>query len=135
MGSSPAGAAAANLLTFLAVLATMPVRAQERPNRQPRGRDRDHRNARRSLRPMVWSGWRKCGSEGSINGFDARHRPQEPRAAIYPRRPGIRLDSNELVFTRGLEDYFTIVQWDSAHRKTYLLTDFAKIVPTSHASA
>jgi proline iminopeptidase len=34
-------------------------------------------------------------------------------------------------FTRGLEEYFTVVQWDQrATGKTYLLTDPAKVAPT-----
>ena len=34
-------------------------------------------------------------------------------------------------FSRGLEEYFTVIQWDQrATGKTYLLTDPAKVAPT-----
>ena len=69
-------------------------------------------------------------------GLDPRHRSQESGAAIHPRRPGYVSIPMSWWFSRGWEEYFTIVQWDQrAAGKTYLLTDPATIAPTLRPSA
>ena len=56
-------------------------------------------------------------------GLDSWHRPQESSASCYIFTAGRDTSSIPMSwwFTRGLEEYFTVVQWDQrATGKTYL---------------
>ena len=122
-----------NLLTFLAVLATMPVRAQE-PAKPASRADATAiiANARKILTPNGVERLEKVRIGGvdqwvSMRGTDRRN----PVLLYIHGGPGYVSIPMSWWFTRGLEDYFTVVQWDQRGTgKTYLLTDFAKIVPT-----
>jgi proline iminopeptidase len=63
----------------------------------------------------------------SIRGADRRN----PVLLYIHGGPGYVSIPMSWWFSRGLEEYFTVVQWDQrATGKTYLLTDPAKIAPT-----
>src|SRR5215470_4147249 len=63
----------------------------------------------------------------SIRGTDRRN----PVLLYIHGGPGYVSIPMSWSFARGLEEYFTVVQWDQrAAGKTYLLTDPAKIVPS-----
>lgn len=63
----------------------------------------------------------------SIRGADRRN----PVLMYIHGGPGYVSIPMSWWFTRGLEEYFTVVQWDQrAAGKTYLLSDPAKIAPT-----
>lgn len=63
----------------------------------------------------------------SIRGFDRKN----PLLLYIHDGPGYVSIPMNWWFTRGLEEYFTVVQWDQrATGKTYLLTDPAKVAPT-----
>jgi proline iminopeptidase len=62
----------------------------------------------------------------SIRGADRRN----PVLLYIHGGPGYVSIPMSWWFTHGLEEYFTVVQWDQrATGKTYLLTDPAKIAP------
>jgi len=63
----------------------------------------------------------------SIRGIDRKN----PVLLYIHGGPGYVSIPMSWWFTRGLEEYFTVVQWDQrATGKTYLLTDPAKVAPT-----
>ena len=63
----------------------------------------------------------------SIRGADSRN----PVLLYIHGGPGYVSIPMSWWFTHGLEEYFTVVQWDQrATGKTYLLTDPVKIAPT-----
>jgi proline iminopeptidase len=124
---------AAHLLTFLAVFATAPVRADEPV--KPDGRAEATAiiaNARKIVTPNGVERLEKVRIGGvdqwvSIRGADRRN----PVVLYLHGGPGYVSIPMSWWFSRGAEEYFTIVQWDQrAAGKTYLLTDPAKIAPT-----
>ena len=122
-----------NLLTFLAVLATVPVGAQEPAKPASRAEATAIiANARKILTANGVERLEKVRIGGidqwvSIRGVDRRN----PVLLYIHGGPGYVSIPMSWWFTRGLEEYFTVVQWDQrATGKTYLLTDPAKIAPT-----
>jgi proline iminopeptidase len=122
-----------NLLTFLAVLATRPVQAQE-PAKPASRADATTiiANARKILTPNGVERLEKVRIGGidqwvSIRGTDRRN----PVLLLIHGGPGYVSIPMSWWFSRGWEEYFTVVQWDQrAAGKTYLLTDPATIAPT-----
>jgi pimeloyl-ACP methyl ester carboxylesterase len=122
-----------NLLTFLAVLATMPIRAQEPAKPASRAEATAIiANARKILTPNGVERLEKVRIGGidqwvSIRGTDRRN----PVLLLIHGGPGYVSIPMSWWFSRGWEEYFTVVQWDQrAAGKTYLLTDPATIAPT-----
>ena len=122
-----------NLLTSLAVLATMPVRAQEPAKPASRAEATTIiANARKIVTPNGVERLEKVrigeiDQWVSIRGADRRN----PVLLYIHGGPGYVSIPMSWWFSRGLEEYFTVVQWDQrATGKTYLLTDPAKIAPT-----
>ena len=122
-----------NLFTFLAVLAGVPVRAQEPAKPASRAEATAIiANARKILTANGVERLEKVRIGGidqwvSIRGVDRRN----PVLLYIHGGPGYVSIPMSWWFTRGLEEYFTVVQWDQrATGKTYLLTDPAKIAPT-----
>jgi proline iminopeptidase len=122
-----------NLLAFLAILSTLPVRALEPA--KPASRSEATAiiaNARKIVAPNGIERLEKVRIGGidqwvSIRGADRRN----PVLLYIHGGPGYVSIPMSWWFTRGLEEYFTVVQWDQrATGKTYLLTDPAKIAPT-----
>ena len=122
-----------NLLAFLAILSTVPVRAQEPA--KPASRSAATAiiaNARKIVAPNGVERLEKVRIGGidqwvSIRGADRRN----PVLLYIHGGPGYVSIPMSWWFTHGLEEYFTVVQWDQrAAGKTYLLTDSAKIAPT-----
>jgi proline iminopeptidase len=122
-----------NLLTFLAVLATVPVRGQDPA--QPASRAEVTAiiaNARKILTPNGVERLEKVRIGGidqwvSIRGVDRRN----PVLLLIHGGPGYVSIPMSWWFSRGWEEYFTVVQWDQrAAGKTYLLNDPATIAPT-----
>jgi proline iminopeptidase len=122
-----------NLLTFLVVLATMAGRAQE--TAKPASRAEATviiANARKIVTPNGVERLEKVRIGGidqwvSIRGADRRN----PVLLYIHGGPGYVSIPMSWWFSRGLEEYFTVVQWDQrATGKTYLLTDPAQIAPT-----
>lgn len=122
-----------NLLAFLVILVTIPVRAQEPV--QPASRADATAivaNARKIVTPNGVERLEKVRIGGidqwvSIRGADRRN----PVLLYVHGGPGYVSIPMSWWFTRGLEEYFTVVQWDQrATGKTYLLTDPATIAPT-----
>ena len=120
-----------NLLTFLAVLAT--VRAQERA--KPASRVEATAiiaNARKIVTPNGVERLEKVRIGGidqwvSIRGTDRRN----PVLLLIHGGPGYVSIPMSWWFSRGWEEYFTVVQWDQRGAgKTHLLTDPATIAPT-----
>jgi proline iminopeptidase len=120
------------LLTF-APLATVPVRAQK-PAR-PAGRAEATAiiaNARKIVTPNGVEQSEKVRIGGidqwvSVRGADRRN----PVLLYIHGGPGYVSIPMSWWFSRGLEEYFTVIQWDQrATGKTYLLTDPAKVAPT-----
>ncbi len=122
-----------NLLMFLAVLAGAPVRAQE-PAKPASRADATAiiANARKIVTPNGVERLEKVRIGGinqsvSIRGTDRRN----PVLLYIHGGPGYVSIPMSWWFSRGLEEYFTVVQWDQrAAGKTYLLTDPAKVAPT-----
>ena len=120
-----------NLLTFLAVLAT--VRAQERA--KPASRVEATAiiaNARKIVTPNGVERLEKVRIGGidqwvSIRGTDRRN----PVLLLIHGGPGYVSIPMSWWFSRGWEEYFTVVQWDQRGAgKTHLLTHPATIAPT-----
>jgi hypothetical protein len=96
-----------SLLTFLAVLATVPVRAQEPAKPASRAEATAIiANARKVVTPNGVERLESAHRGNRSVGLDSRRRPQEPGAAIYPRRAGVRLDPDELVVLPRLGGIF-----------------------------
>ena len=121
------------MLAFLAILSTVPLRAQEPA--KPASRSEATAiiaNARRIVAPNGVERLEKVRIGGidqwvSIRGADRRN----PVLLYIHGGPGYVSMPMSWWFTHGLEEYFTVVQWDQrATGKTYLLTDPAKIAPT-----
>jgi proline iminopeptidase len=122
-----------NLLAFLAVLATVPVRAQEPAKPASRAEATAIiANARKIVTPRGVERLEKVRIGGidqwvSIRGVDRRN----PVLLLIHGGPGYVSIPMSWWFSRGWEEYFTVVQWDQrAAGKTYLLTDPATIAPT-----
>jgi len=126
-------ALAAPLIFFLAVLARARVRADEPA--KPANRAEATAiiaDGRKILTPNGVERLEKVRIGGidqwvSIRGTDRRN----PVLLYIHGGPGYVSIPMSWWFTRGLEEYFTVVQWDQrATGKTYLLTDPAKVAPT-----
>ena len=122
-----------NMLAFLAIVFTVPVRAQQPA--KPASRSEATAiiaNARKIVAPNGVERLEKVRIGGidqwvSIRGADRRN----PVLLYIHGGPGYVSIPMSWWFTHGLEEYFTVVQWDQrATGKTYLLTDPAKIAPT-----
>ncbi|MGA7929843.1 MAG: alpha/beta hydrolase [Candidatus Sulfotelmatobacter sp.] len=122
-----------NMLAFLAILSTVPVRAQE--SAKPASRSEATAiiaNARKIVEPNGVERLQKVRIGGidqwvSIRGADRRN----PVLLYIHGGPGYVSIPMSWWFTHGLEEYFTVVQWDQrATGKTYLLTDPATVAPT-----
>jgi proline iminopeptidase len=123
----------ANLLTFLVIFVTVPLRAQ--PPAKPATRAEATAiiaNARKIVTPDGVERLEKVRIGGidqwvSIRGADRRN----PVLLYIHGGPGYVSIPMSWWFNRGVEEYFTVVQWDQrAAGKTYLLTDPATIAPT-----
>jgi pimeloyl-ACP methyl ester carboxylesterase len=121
------------MLAFFAMLSIVPVWAQEPA--KPASRSEATAiiaNARKIVTPNGVERLEKVRIGGidqwvSIRGADRRN----PVLLYIHGGPGYVSIPMSWWFTRGLEEYFTVVQWDQrATGKTYLLTDPAKIAPT-----
>src|SRR6195256_4328903 len=118
------------LLTF-PILATVPVSAPARPASRADA-TAIIANARKVVTPNGVERLEKVRIGGidqwvSIRGADRRN----PVLLYIHGGPGYVSIPMSWWFTHGLEEYFTVVQWDQrATGKTYLLTDPAKIAPT-----
>src|SRR6266481_4299370 len=124
---------AAHLLTFLAVLVGVPVRAQEPAKPASRAEATTIiANARKIVTPNGVERLEKVrigeiDQWVSIRGADRRN----PVLLYIHGGPGYVSIPMSWWFSRGWEEYFTIVQWDQrAAGKTHLLTDPATIAPT-----
>jgi len=124
---------AARLLTLFAVFAMAPARADQPA--KPAGRAEATAiiaNARKIVRPNGVERLEKVRIGGidqwvSIRGTDRRN----PVLLYIHGGPGYVSIPMSWWFSRGWEEYFTIVQWDQrAAGKTHLLTDPATIAPT-----
>jgi proline iminopeptidase len=123
----------ARLLPFLAAFAVASARADEPV--KPANRAEATAiiaNARKIVTPNGVERLEKVRIGGidqwvSIRGADRRN----PVLLYIHGGPGYVAIPMSWWFTRGAEEYFTIVQWDQrAAGKTYLLTDPGKIAPT-----
>jgi proline iminopeptidase len=121
------------LFTFVAVLAAVPVRSQE--TAQPASRADATAiiaNARKIVAPNGVERLEKVRIGGidqwvSIRGADRRN----PVLLYIHGGPGYVSIPMSWWFSHGLEEYFTVIQWDQrATGKTYLLSDPAKVAPT-----
>jgi pimeloyl-ACP methyl ester carboxylesterase len=115
------------------VLDTVPVRAQEPAKLVNRGGAAAIiANARKILTPNGVERLEKVRIGGidqwvSIRGADRRN----PVLLYIHGGPGYVSIPMSWWFSRGLEEYFTVVQWDQRGTgKTYLLTGPSKIAPT-----
>jgi proline iminopeptidase len=120
------------LLTF-ALLATVPIRAQESASPATRAEATAIiANARKIVTPNGVERLEKVRIGGidqwvSVRGADRRN----PVLLYIHGGPGYVSIPMSWWFSRGLDEYFTVIQWDQrATGKTYLLTDPAKIAPT-----
>src|SRR6202050_4988487 len=121
------------MLAFSPILPPVPVRAQEPA--KPGSRSEATAiiaNARKIVAPNGVERLEKVRIGGidqwvSVRGADRRN----PVLLYTPGGAGFFSIPMSWWFARGLEEYFTIVQWDQrATGKTYLLTDPATIAPT-----
>src|SRR6266481_2335763 len=124
---------AAHLLSFLAVFAMAPARADEPAKPASRAEATAIiADARKIVTPNGVERLEKVRIGGidqwiSIRGADRRN----PVLLYLHGGPGYVSIPMSWWFSRGLEEYFTVVQWDQrATGKTYLLTDPAKVAPT-----
>jgi pimeloyl-ACP methyl ester carboxylesterase len=124
---------AARLLILLAVFATASARADEAPKPGSRAEATAIiANARKILTPNGVERLERVRIGGidqwvSIRGADRRN----PVLLYIHGGPGYISIPMSWWFSRGWEEYFTIVQWDQrAAGKTHLLTDPATIAPT-----
>ena len=122
-----------NLLAFLAILAAVPVRAQDPAKPASRAEATAIiANARKIVTPNGVERLEKVRIGGidqwiSIRGVDRRN----PVLLLIHGGPGYVSIPMSWWFSRGWEEYFTVVQWDQrAAGKTYLLNDPATIAPT-----
>jgi pimeloyl-ACP methyl ester carboxylesterase len=122
-----------SLLAFLALLSTVPVPAQEPV--KPASRSEATAiiaNARKIVAPNGVERLETVRIGGidqwvSIRGADRKN----PVLLYIHGGPGYVSIPMSWWFTHGLEEYFTVVQWDQrAAGKTYLLTDPATVAPT-----
>src|ERR1700694_428933 len=120
-------------LTFLAVLATVPVRSQEAAKPASRAEATAIiANAHKIFTANGVERLEKVRIGGidqwvSIRGADRRN----PVLLYIHGGPGYVSLPMSWWFSRGWEEYFTVVQWDQrAAGKTHLLTDPATIAPT-----
>jgi len=122
-----------NLLTLLALLGALPLLAQQPA--KPASRVEATAiiaNARKIVTPNGVERLEKVRIGGidqwvSIRGADRRN----PVLLLIHGGPGYVSMPMSWWFSRGWEEYFTVVQWDQrAAGKTYLLTDSATIAPT-----
>ena len=124
---------AAPLLTFLAVCAMAPAQADE-PPKPASGSEAIAiiADARRIVTPNGVERLEKVRIGGidqwvSVRGTDRRN----PVLLHIHGGPGYISIPMSWWFSRGWEEYFTIVQWDQrAAGKTHLLTDPAAVAPT-----
>jgi proline iminopeptidase len=120
-----------NLFTFLAILAAVPVWGQEPAKPASRAEAvAIIANARKIVTPRGGGAVAEGADRRDRSmGLDSRRRPQKSRAAIHHGGPGYVSIPMSWWFSRGLEEYFTIIQWDQrATGKTYLLS----VLPRSH---
>ncbi len=126
---------AAGLLTSLAVFVVAPSRADQ-PAAKPFTRDEATAiiaNARKIVTPNGVERLEKVRIGGieqwvSIRGANRRN----PVLLYIHGGPGYVSIPMSWWFSRGWEEYFTVVQWDQrAAGKTYLLNDPATIVPAA----
>lgn len=124
---------AAHLLTFLAVFAMSPARADEPAKPASRAEATAIiADARKIVTPNGVERLEKVRIGGidqwvSMRGTDRRN----PVLLYIHGGPGYVSIPMSWWFNRGWEEYFTIVQWDQrAAGKTHLLTDPATIAPT-----
>jgi proline iminopeptidase len=124
---------AAHLLTFFAVFAMVPARADEPAKPSSRAEATAIiADARKIVTPNGVERLEKVRIGGidqwvSIRGSDRRN----PVLLYMHGGPGYVSIPMSWWFNRGWEEYFTIVQWDQrAAGKTHLLTDSATIAPT-----
>ena len=122
-----------NLLPFLALLAAVPLHAQQPAKPASRAEATAIiANARKIVTPNGVERLETVRIGGidqwvSIRGADRRN----PVMLYIHGGPGYVSIPMSWWFSRGLEEYFTVVQWDQrAAGKTYLLTDPATIAPT-----
>jgi pimeloyl-ACP methyl ester carboxylesterase len=123
----------AALIVFLLALATAPVRAQQphKPSDQAEAKS-IIANARKIVTAHGVERLEKVTIGGiaqwvSIRGTDVRN----PVLLLIHGGPGYVSMPMSWWFTRGWEEYFTVVQWDQrGSGKTYLLNDPAVIGPT-----
>jgi proline iminopeptidase len=121
------------LIVILAALATVPVRAQppDTPSRHPEAKS-IIANARKIVTAHGVERLEKATIGGidqwvSIRGTDVRN----PVLLLIHGGPGYVSMPMSWWFSRGWEEYFTVVQWDQRGAgKTYLLNDPAVIGPT-----
>ena len=121
-----------NLLAFLALLAAVPVRAQEPAKPASRAEAAAIiANARKIVTPNGVERLEKVRIGGidqwvSIRGADRRN----PVLLYIHGGPGYVSIPMSWWFSRGWEEYFTVVQWDQrAAGKTNLFTDPATMAP------
>jgi pimeloyl-ACP methyl ester carboxylesterase len=121
------------LLTFLAVFAMAPARAEEPTKPTSRAEATAIiADARKIVMPNGVERLEKVRIGGidqwvSIRGTDRRN----PVLLYIHGGPGYVSIPMSWWFSRGWEEYFTVIQWDQrAAGKTYLLTDPATIAPT-----
>jgi proline iminopeptidase len=124
---------AAHLLILFAVFAVAPARAEQPAKPASRAEATAIiANARKIVRPNGVERLEKVRIGGidqwvSIRGTDRRN----PVLLYIHGGPGYVSIPMSWWFSRGWEEYFTIVQWDQrAAGKTHLLTDPATIAPT-----
>src|SRR5467141_3603659 len=124
---------AARLLTFLAVFAAAPAQADERAKPASRAEAiAIIADARKIMTPNGVERLEKVRIGGidqwvSIRGTDRRN----PVLLHIHGGPGYISIPMSWWFSRGWEEYFTVVQWDQrAAGKTHLLTHPATIAPT-----
>ena len=127
------GGLISNMLAFLAILSTVIVRAQEPA--KPASRSEATAiiaNARKIVAPNGVERLETVRIGGidqwvSIRGADRRN----PVLLLIHGGPGYVSIPMSWWFSRGWEEYFTVVQWDQrAAGKTYLLTDPVTIAST-----
>jgi proline iminopeptidase len=127
------GRLVSNMLALFAILSSVPVRAQEPA--KPASRSEAAAiiaNARKIVAPNGVERLETVRIGGidqwvSIRGADRRN----PVLLYIHGGPGYVSIPMSWWFTHGLEEYFTVVQWDQrATGKTYLLTDPATVAPT-----
>jgi proline iminopeptidase len=121
------------LFTFVAVLAAVPVRSQQTAKPTSRAdATAIIASARKIVAPNGVERLEKVRIGGidqwvSIRGADRRN----PVLLYIHGGPGYVSIPMSWWFSHGLEEYFTVIQWDQrATGKTYLLSDPAKVAPT-----